>query len=652
MKKLVLILVCLPAIAFAQDKKIIDSLLKSLSTAKTDSQIVKIYNKVAYEYIDGNAADGLVYANNALALSKKAGFEKGEAKALLYRGMLMVNLLKPVQGKADFDNSIKICKKINDLTGLAHCCAQIGVILRTNGDKSGGLAYFQQAADAYEKVNDQSGTAACLVLLANNYNLLNLFDKALVYYKKAYEIRVKIKEDLTAAQTLAGIGITYRNMVTKVGDKNMKTAISYLLQSRQVFVRRNSKLNLALVDRETGMAYLYDHQYQNAITYLLESEGLLNKLNYKRELGLLYCNIGVSYTNLKQFGPAKTYLEKGLAASKAENYEEQIIECYEGIYNYYKALNNDKMSLLYHEKWKSEKDSLDRKSNFDKLSELTTKYEAEKKEQQIILLSKENTIQKLSIAGRNKTIGIIIGLFALSGIIAAWVYNRNKFKQKTLMQQQLLKQQALLTTAVIDAEEKERTRIASDLHDGVGQLFSAVRMNLNGLLDRVKMERDEDRYLAEKTVALVEESCKEVRSISHQMMPNMLLRSGIASDVKSFIEKIDSETLKVEVEANGFKNKLESNVETVLYRVIQETVNNVIKHAKATTLKIVLNRNKAGITAVVTDNGIGFDITLKDDFDGIGLKNIATRIEYLRGSVVYESAPGRGTKVTIVVPVD
>jgi two-component system NarL family sensor kinase len=184
----------------------------------------------------------------------------------------------------------------------------------------------------------------------------------------------------------------------------------------------------------------------------------------------------------------------------------------------------------------------------------------------------------------------------------------------------------------------------------VGQLFSAVKMNLNGLFDRIKIDREEDRFLAENTMALVDESCKEVRTISHQMMPNMLLRSGIASDLKSFIEKIDADSLQVTLEANGFKNKLESNVETMLYRIIQETVNNVIKHAKATRLDIILNRNNEGINARIADDGIGFDVDQKEKFTGIGLKNVATRIEYLKGSIRYESAPGKGTIVNIIVP--
>ncbi|MBC7401062.1 MAG: sensor histidine kinase, partial [Mucilaginibacter sp.] len=285
--------------------------------------------------------------------------------------------------------------------------------------------------------------------------------------------------------------------------------------------------------------------------------------------------------------------------------------------------------------------------------------DADKREANIRSLQKQTRIQKLEISNselkikqKNYAIAVILVLIAAGVLLGYTFYNRYQSKQVALVQQQKIEQQEHLTQAIIDAEEKERQRIASDLHDGVGQLFSAVKMNLNGLLDRVTINREEDRFLAEKTLALVDESCKEVRVISHQMMPNnMLLRSGIASDVKSFIEKIDSESLKVNVETTGFKNKLESNVEIVLYRVIQETVNNVIKHAKATTLFIKLERKQLGIDAIIADNGIGFNTTLKDDFEGIGLKNITTRIEYLKGTVEYISAPGMGTSVNIWVPI-
>jgi len=104
------------------------------------------------------------------------------------------------------------------------------------------------------------------------------------------------------------------------------------------------------------------------------------------------------------------------------------------------------------------------------------------------------------------------------------------------------------------------------------------------------------------------------------------------------------------VYTEGLDERLDSNMETVLYRVIQECVTNAIKHAGATTLDISLIKDKEGISGTIEDNGKGFDTTDKEKFEGIGLKNITTRIEYLKGTVDFDSAPGRGTVVALFVP--
>jgi signal transduction histidine kinase len=115
------------------------------------------------------------------------------------------------------------------------------------------------------------------------------------------------------------------------------------------------------------------------------------------------------------------------------------------------------------------------------------------------------------------------------------------------------------------------------------------------------------------------------------MMPNALLKNNLSDAIQDFVDKLDNKTMKVHLYAEGLDERLDANVEIVLYRVIQECVNNVIKHASATTLDISLMRDKDGISATIEDNGIGFDITDNQKFEGIGLKNISTRIEYLKG---------------------
>lgn len=147
-------------------------------------------------------------------------------------------------------------------------------------------------------------------------------------------------------------------------------------------------------------------------------------------------------------------------------------------------------------------------------------------------------------------------------------------------------------------------------------------MNLSAIENEI-MFKDEAQKYFDKVIGMVDESCKEVRSVSHQMMPNALLKSGLASAVKEFLDKIDNRVIKINLHTEGLKERIDSNTETVLYRVIQECVNNVIKHSEANNLDISLIKDADGISATVEDNGCGFDTTDKQKFEGIGLKTSA-----------------------------
>ena len=133
-------------------------------------------------------------------------------------------------------------------------------------------------------------------------------------------------------------------------------------------------------------------------------------------------------------------------------------------------------------------------------------------------------------------------------------------------------------------------------------------------------------------------------------MPNALLKSGLASAVKEFIDKLDSRVLKVNLYTEGLNERLDSNVETVLYRIIQECVNNVIKHSGANTLDISLIKDTDGIAATIEDNGHGFDSKDNTKFEGIGLKNVLSRVQFLKGTLEFDSSLGKGTLVAIHVP--
>ena len=272
------------------------------------------------------------------------------------------------------------------------------------------------------------------------------------------------------------------------------------------------------------------------------------------------------------------------------------------------------------------------------------------KEQKIKILDTENQLQKLQLTKRNIIIAIIGAVFLLLVLISWLLYNRYKIKQENKLQNEVLKQQEKAAKDIIQAEENERQRIAGELHDGLGQLFSAVKMNLSGIKDNLNFKDEQSRVIFSKTVDMVDESCREVRVISHQMAPNALLKSGLTSAIRDFISKIDARKLKINLETFGLKERLDQSTEAVLYRVIQESVNNVIKHAGASSLDIQLSRDEEGINVMIEDNGVGFSVEKQDASHGMGLKNIISRVNYLKGSVEVSSEPGKGTLVAIHIP--
>ena len=154
-----------------------------------------------------------------------------------------------------------------------------------------------------------------------------------------------------------------------------------------------------------------------------------------------------------------------------------------------------------------------------------------------------------------------------------------------------------------------------------------------------------------KAIDLVGESCREVRAVSHSMMPNALLKKGLVNAIRDFVQQIDQQILSINLHTEGLEMHLEPHAETVLYRVIQESVNNVIKHAKASQLDISIHHNpNEGTDVLIEDNGQGFELDKALQKDGIGLQNISNRIQYLGGSVDWDTSPGNGTVVSIHIP--
>ena len=210
------------------------------------------------------------------------------------------------------------------------------------------------------------------------------------------------------------------------------------------------------------------------------------------------------------------------------------------------------------------------------------------------------------------------------------------------------------TRAMMKGQEEERKRVAKELHDGLGQSLSAMNMHL-GVLDKDKAKFSDKSLKSIKNLKeLLENTIIEVKSISYDLMPKILESYGLVKALNYLCEVMDdSGKINLKMQTFGIKERMDPEVEVTLYRITQELINNVIKHAAARNISIQLIKHDQSLVLMVEDDGIGFEtMRSKSDVKGLGLKNISTRVNSLNGSFYIDSLQGKGTTITIELPLD
>jgi signal transduction histidine kinase len=231
-------------------------------------------------------------------------------------------------------------------------------------------------------------------------------------------------------------------------------------------------------------------------------------------------------------------------------------------------------------------------------------------------------------------------------------YSRRKFAKRLQQKRHTLHQHTARAHAILEAEDKERKRIGLELHDGLGQLISIAKLNLTGLQEEVHFTDETHKKLLRNTLSVLDEAFKEVRSISHNLAAGALQQQSLPAALRHLLDSISqTDRYEVHLETVGFlEEKLPYMVEKVIYRVVQESLNNILKHAHANIISVQLIRHEQELTLMIEDNGTGFDQFNLPETEGIGLKNIRSRIEYLNGTFHIDSVFKRGTILTVEIP--
>ena len=623
---------------FAQDAEKIAAINAKLSNEKTDSNRVMLLHDLFVQYREYDSVKAMEYVNKGIDLSKRSGFKKGESLLLHNKGVFLNLNGENEEATKLINQALGIRTATNDYAGQGYSLRALGNIEYDRNDYTKALEFYLAAAPKFEMAKDLKGLSGDYIWIGNVFNEgLHQFDKAVEYFNKSLSLAVQLKDSSLISYNYNNLGQAY------YFAKNYKQALNYYTLSKAIKKSLEDERGLGNAYGNISSVYFDTKQYDSALVYNNLAFAIRQKQNDKKGMATSYANVANIYLKQKNYPAALNNYENAIKLGQEIDFKEPVIESYNGLSNYYELTGNVTEALKYFKKYKAANDSIFNSDISNQLSSLQTKYESVKKQQLI-------EEQKFELTKKQYWLYGSIGLLVLMALLGYSYYRRNKLQQEKRLQLEVMKQQDLATKAIINAEENERKRIAAELHDGVGQMMSAAKMNLSAIENEITFKDESQKRSFEKVIGMVDESCKEVRSVSHQMMPNALLKSGLATAVREFIDKIDSRIIKINLYAEGLNERLDADVETVLYRVIQECVNNVIKHSGANNLDISLIKDADGIAATVEDNGRGFDTKDKQKFEGIGLKNISSRVAFLKGSVDFDSSPGKGTLVAIHVP--
>ena len=635
---------------------VIDSLTKEIAKNTIhDSMKIKIFGDLAWEYMGSNMDKSLEFANKELNLSIKTKRNGDIAQAESDIGSIYNRKSIFDTALIHYNKALKLRLNLKQNIKVAGIYINIATILMRQSKFEEALSINFKSLKIFEKEGDELKQAISLSNIGNLYYELEQNKAAEQFYRKSLALSRKINHLMTIGNNLVNIGgIKFEKAVVNdslINVHELDSALTYFLEAQTILIKLNAVYNLSAVYNNIGRIYFTKKDYKKALTFYENGLKARELLEDKFGIGLSYLNLAETEKQLNNNTKNIEHLNKAADIFlNLKNYL-NLKQAYGKLALAYELKKDYITCLKYHQLFANYKDSIYNEDNAKQMAEMQTKYNVEKKDLELAKNQAELKTKEEQAFIKNIIIIAIIILGILLFISCLLFYRKKQLEQKSKLNAEIASQKEIRTKAIIDAEEKERRRIAQDLHDGVGQMLSAAKLNLSNLESKMVNKTEEQKLSIQNALTLVDDSVKEVRAVSHNMMPNTLIKLGLASAVREFITKLgNAPTLKVDLEIVGLDNRLDNQVETVLYRVIQEVVNNIIKHAQASQISMQLIRHETELNVMIEDNGIGFDTNDLDNFEGIGLKGIQTRIAFLNGTVYFDSTLGRGTTIIIDIP--
>lgn len=636
---LILCGIILSSSALGQRQQELDSLTARLTGMEDDTSKVLILIRLSDLYETSKQDSSLYFLERVRELSEHLNYQRGLFK---YHQRSAITYFTKGDYKRSMEQSNKalaIAKAMNNEAFEMIALSNLGIVYQYQGRFDKQLEYSLQTLALVERIKDADKLSAVYHNVGNSYLNLKQYRKSLHYCRLALAADEKRRNNRYVNRIYASIGQNYDNL------NLYDSALFFFNIATAESINQNDKYAEAAIYGYMSDVYSDKNDFKSMLSVAERSLALSKELESRQMLAisLYYLAYAHYYTQNQERAGAR--IHEALVIAEADSLVDELKNIY-SILSYIAAAGGDYKRSLWA---KSKSDSLQALTINDAVikatSELDANYESEKRDIQIKL-------QQVLIKEKETMNYILLGAIVLGIFLTLLVFRNHKHRenlQKARISELETEKQLAAAEAVLKGEEMERTRIAKDLHDGLGGMLSGIKYSFSTMKGNLIMT-PENSQAFERSMDMLDSSIKEMRRVAHNMMPEALVRFGLDTALKDFCHDINqSGALQANYQSIGLADAdVEQTTAITLYRIVQELINNILKHAAAKTAILQVTKTGNQLTMTVEDDGNGFDtVIIEHGGGGMGWSNIKNRIEFLKGKVDVDSKPGKGTSVHI-----
>jgi signal transduction histidine kinase len=589
-------------------------------------------------YQKGDIDKSLKYLIKGLNVQEEMGEKQEISNSLNSIGAIYFN-----SGKSDlaldyFLKGLKIAREIDSKEVIAFALGNLGAVYENLGQTKLALEYYYEALKKQEEQKNKVGVGSNLNNIAAIFLKQGDFEKALEYFGKSMKAREEANDKRGVAQCLNNIGTVY------LRSKKEEKALEFFIKSKKLYEDVKHKAGVAYSLNNMATVYKTIGQPKKALEFYYQGLKLHEEVEDKKGLSTCLNNIGICLLSESNPSKALEYATKALEVAESSKNAEGARDAYSTLSDINNALGKSVVALDYYKKHILLRDSVTNQETRKASIKKQLQYDYEKKtEADKLEAQKKEAIQQEEIKRQKLIYLSVSGTVALALLSVLLLFNRKRLKEKNKFQEQLNQQQKEQANAVMETQEQERKRIAEDLHDSLGHLLSTAKLNLQA--------RPVGQKQVEGSLNLLNQASEEIRNITFNLMPRTLEEGGLIPALNELATKItNAGAVKVFLHVHDMeKFVLEKQSQFNIYRIVQEAVNNILKHAAASEINIQVIGQNDHITIMIEDDGKGFNP--ETNKGGRGLKNIVTRSLWLKGNINIDSTPGRGTTITTEFPI-